>query len=48
MQGQTVEQKNVLVDNKVQWSEAGNVWHNAAIRTTLYLPVYWAKRAVGR
>ncbi len=48
VQGQAVEQKNVLVDNKVQWSEAGNIWHNAAIRTTLYMPVYWAKRALGK
>ena len=48
VQGQAVAQKNVLVDKKVQWSEAGNVWHNAAIRTTLYTPVYWAKRAVGK
>ncbi len=48
VQGQPVEQKNVLVDKKVQWSEAGNVWQNAAIRTTLYTPIHWAKRAVGK
>ena len=34
-----VEQKNVLVDSRMQWSEAGNIWHNAAVRTGLYMPV---------
>jgi len=27
------------VDDKVQWRQAGNVWHNAAIRSALYAPV---------
>jgi hypothetical protein len=27
----------VCYDPNVQWSKAGNIWHNAAIRTTLYL-----------
>lgn len=31
-----VEQRNTLVDPKVQWSRAKNIWHNAAIRTTIY------------
>jgi hypothetical protein len=42
-----VEAQKILVDPKVQWSEAKNVWHNSAIRTVLYkvtLPV----RRVGR
>ncbi len=42
-----VEAQRILVDPKVQWSEAKNVWHNSAIRTVLYkvtLPV----RRVGR
>lgn len=34
----------VCVDKKVQWSEAGNVWHNAAIRTAVYMPVHITKR----
>jgi hypothetical protein len=34
-----VTQQNMLVDPRVQWKEAGNIWHNAAIRTTLYTPV---------
>ncbi len=41
-----VTQENVLVDSRVQWSQAGNIWHNAAIRTGLYAalsPFRWAK-----
>jgi hypothetical protein len=38
----------ICVDKKVQWSEAGNVWHNAAIRTAVYMPVYLTKRIFGR
>lgn len=39
-----VEQTNLLVDPGVQWSEARNIVHNAAIRTGFYLamtPVRW-------
>lgn len=43
-----VEQQTICVDKKVQWSEAGNVWHNAAIRTALYIPVRTARRIVGK
>lgn len=39
---------SVCVDKKVQWSEAGNIWHNAAIRTAVYMPVYFTKRIFGR
>ena len=41
-----VTQEVVLVDPRVQWSQAGNLWHNAAIRTGMYLalaPVRWVK-----
>lgn len=41
-----VQQKTTLVDPKVQWSESKNIWHNAAIRTALYLaasPVRWVR-----
>lgn len=34
------------VDPKIQWSQAKNIWHNAAIRTTLYStasPFRWAR-----
>ena len=40
-----VVQKNVLVNSKMQWKEAGNIRHNAAIRTGIYLalsPLRWA------
>lgn len=31
-----VQQRNSLVDPSVQWHEAKNIWHNAAIRTGIY------------
>jgi len=42
------ETKISLVDPRVQWSEAKNLWHNAAMRTALYLPVALVKRAFKR
>jgi hypothetical protein len=39
----------LCVDKKVQWSRAKNIWHNAGIRSTMYLmasPVIMAKRAI--
>lgn len=44
--GGDVTQEMVLVDPRVQWSQAGNLWHNAAIRTGMYMamaPVRWVK-----
>jgi hypothetical protein len=38
----------VCVDKKVQWSEAGNIWHSAAIRSMVYMPVYFTKRLFRR
>jgi hypothetical protein len=43
-----VEQKNVMIDRRVQWSEAKNVWHNAAIRTAVYMPVHVVRRVFTR
>ena len=43
-----VQQKVTLVDARVQWSQAGNIWHNAAIRTALYMPVALARRVFRR
>lgn len=43
-----IEQKNVLIDKHVQWSNAKNVWHNAAIRTAVYMPVHVVKRVLKR
>jgi hypothetical protein len=40
-------QEVALIDPRVQWSQAKNVWHNAAIRTGLYYfgaPFRWAKK----
>ena len=44
----TVSQTNVLVDKRVQWAEAKNVWQNAAIRTAVYMPVYLLKRLTNK
>lgn len=38
-----VNQRNTLIDSRVQWSEVKNVWHNAAIRTALHTPVRWVR-----
>jgi hypothetical protein len=43
-----VEQTRVCVDKKMQWSEAKNLWHNAGIRTALYMPVLLTRRIFGR
>jgi hypothetical protein len=43
-----VLQAVTCVDNKVQWSEAKNIWYNAAIRTALYTPVYATRRLLRR
>jgi hypothetical protein len=43
-----VQQTVTRVDNKVQWAEAKNIWHNAAVRSALYTPVYLTKRVIGR
>jgi hypothetical protein len=42
-----VSKSKVLIDPKVQWSQAKNIWQNAAIRTVFYLaatPVRWVRR----
>lgn len=43
-----VEQHNLLVDPKVQWSEAKNLWHNAAIRTGIYAPIALVRKIFNR
>ncbi len=32
-----VETQVVCVDRRLQWSQARNVWHNAAMRTAAYV-----------
>ena len=44
----TVSQTNVLVDKRVQWAEAKNIWQNAAIRTAVYMPIHLLKRLTNR
>jgi hypothetical protein len=42
-----VEFSKSCVDPKLQWKRAGNIWHNAAIRTTMNkvaAPVRWLRR----
>ncbi len=43
-----VVQQNVLVDPRVQWKEARNVWQNAGIRSALYMPVALTHRLFGK
>jgi hypothetical protein len=43
-----IEMRRELLDRHVQWSKAGNVWHNAAIRTTIQAPVRIARKLSGR
>jgi hypothetical protein len=48
---QGVEAKSTCIDARRQWRRAGNVWHNAGIRTGLYMatmPVRWPVRAINR
>jgi anti-anti-sigma regulatory factor len=34
------------VDPRLKWTQVGNVWYNAQIRTMLYMPFRWLMRAV--
>lgn len=46
-----VETKSVCIDSRRQWRRAGNVWHNAGVRTGIYtamLPLRWPARAMRR
>ena len=47
VKGQVVQQ-NVLVDPRVQWKEAGNIWQNSSIRSALYTPVALVRRLFGK
>jgi hypothetical protein len=47
----TVEIRATCIDSRRQWRRAGNVWHNAGIRTGMYValaPVRWTTRIVRR
>jgi hypothetical protein len=46
-----VQTQKVCVDQKLQWSQAKNIWHNSAIRTTLYTvstPIRWVGQSFRR
>jgi hypothetical protein len=43
----TVQIETICIDKKIQWSEARNVWHNSAVRTTLHTvttPARWLRK----
>ncbi len=46
-----VEMTKVIIDSKLQWSYAGNIWKNAVLRTTIHKvtsPLRWIGRRVFR
>ena len=46
-----VEVHKVCVDPRLQWPQARNIWHNAALRSMIYptaAPLRWARRRVRR
>ena len=43
-----VEMSKVCVDSRLQWSQVKNIWHNAMIRSTLYMPVRLVKKVTAR
>lgn len=43
-----VDVQKACIDARLQWSEVGNLWHNAQVRTLLYVVVTWPFRSIGR
>jgi anti-anti-sigma factor len=41
-----VEQHFTLIDGRIDWSEKKNLWKNAAIRSSLYMPLYMLKKII--
>lgn len=41
-----VEQTNVLIDNRLRWNEAGNIWYCGAIRSSPYMPWHLLKKMI--
>jgi pyruvate/2-oxoglutarate dehydrogenase complex dihydrolipoamide dehydrogenase (E3) component/anti-anti-sigma regulatory factor len=39
-----IEQQDELVDSRIRWSQFKNLWHSAAIRSSLYMPLFILKR----
>jgi anti-anti-sigma factor len=44
VEGEPVQQEADLLDPTIRWARVTNLWHNSAIRTTLYLPVHWLRK----
>lgn len=42
------EQEVICVDPRLQWSQAGNIWHSAMLRTPLFAPLHWLRRRLRR
>lgn len=42
-----VQFHKTLVDGKLQWSQAKNVWFNSAVRSMLYAPIRLVRRLIG-
>jgi hypothetical protein len=43
----SVQLERICVDTKIQWSEAKNIWHNSAVRTTIHTlttPLRWLSK----
>jgi hypothetical protein len=50
LKNQPVSLQKTCVDAKLQWSQARNIWHNAQIRTLMYIvatPIRWVRRLGG-
>ena len=43
-----VETRKSLVDNRIQWSQAKNVWYNAALRSMINLPIRMTRQLFKR
>jgi hypothetical protein len=41
-----IEQKDVLIDDRFQWGEAGNIRFSAPIRSSFYMPLYVLKKTL--
>lgn len=50
VQAGEVAVERTIVDRRRNWSQAGNIWQNAAIRSGMYMaaaPLRWIRRALG-
>lgn len=46
-----IQQQVTCIDPRVQWSQARNIWHNAAVRTGIYIlmsPLRWIGKVLKR